>query len=220
MDDYSDFEFKYFNDFNQVDVYIQDNFLYAQEEINDYLIRNFDHDLDTYLGELIKGQYACIYNESQFLYISYLLFIVFFFFLFVTLYLVFSHKVKRNEKSDEIILENNLVKRKILKKDWAFAPFLKEERLMITVQVLFFFTQLATFLIFANLFEVRGINKIPYIDTIIDVLQAAIPTLNIMILFLNLSTKIINKEPLKLGISYLIFGMMFSGLSVYLFMIF
>ena len=214
----------YYDDFSLTNSSIEDSITVFDEvsllintiyqNVDNHLFNNFSIHLLDYLAYLEEGQYNCYSHESEFYYITLILFILLIASLVsTTLSIIYRKKNILNDGTLVSYSDNlkTIAERKELKKDISFPPFLKEGALILISQSIYFLAQFSFFLIFANFFEFGGVQNIPYINTLIDVLRCALPLANTLILFINLNRKIIIDNPLKTAIQYIFFGLIFAS---------
>ncbi len=218
------FELDYFDDFDletiaiysEIALFLEAHMFIAVDTVDVFLKSNFNISYETFFRLILKGQRNCIDYESMAYYRTYILFVLFLvsvaiFIISIVFFVKNKNLLEEEEEDEEIELKNFVKERRKPQKDWSFSPFLKERILAFIIQIVFFICQLSTFLIWANFIEFWGVHTIPHIDFIIDILLAALPVSNMMVLFMTLNMKVINKVPLIMGIEYIICGLLFSG---------
>ena len=193
---------------------VENYYPYIYEAVDSSTKETCATSLDNFLDYLKDGQYACYSHESEFYYISFIIFLGHLISLSLLLFILFlSHKKNKNEIQEIEKKEILCKEHKALKKDIAIVPFIQENWLIIMSQIFYFIASFSLYLSFANMFEVNNINTIPHIETIIDILRNCLPLANILILFLNLNRKIINNKTLKTALTYLFIGSIFASLE-------
>ena len=193
---------------------IENYFPSVYESVDNSIKTTCTTSLGEFLDYLKGGQYACYSHESEFYYFSFFIFLgllISIALLLINLFL--NRKNNKIENQDIKSQETKHRQHKALKKDIALVPFIKENGLIIFSQIFYFIASFSLYLSFANMFEVNNINSIPNIEIIIDFLKNCLPLANILILFLNLNRKIINKRPLKTALTYLFIGCAFASLE-------
>lgn len=197
-------------------------------ELNEYIIEiysdlskiidanirhSFGVSLNQYLDFIKEGKYNEYSHESSFYYVSLLLFML----LVSALAIFITSLYKRYRSKKEITNDIKDIKvippKSPLIKDISFHIFVKENYFIIFTQIFFFVCQLSLYLTFANTFNINNISNFPYIETLIAVLRVMLPLANVLILFLNLNTKIIGQKALKTALTYIALGLVFASIE-------